>query len=90
MNVYLLIKKEMYATCIRSFGLRLELTDESDRTTVLSGPVVDQAVLHGLLRKERDHGLPLVSVNQVHPKQARGLDFNTDTNHNRSKKERNT
>jgi hypothetical protein len=68
----------------------LSFTHESDGTTTLSGLVVDQAALHGLLRGVRDLGLPLVSVIQVHPKQASGLDFNTDTNHKRSKKERNT
>jgi NADPH:quinone reductase-like Zn-dependent oxidoreductase len=38
--------------------------------TVLTGPVVDQAALHGLLRKVRDLGLPLVSVQRVKPSQA--------------------
>ena len=42
----------------------LTLTHESDGTTVLHGPVVDQAALHGLLQKVRDLGLPLVSVIQ--------------------------
>lgn len=37
--------------------------------TLLSGPVADQAALHGLLKKVRDLGMPLVSVNQVHSKQ---------------------
>ncbi len=37
---------------------------------MLSGPVVDQAALYGVLRKVRDLGLPLVSVIQVEPKQA--------------------
>lgn len=41
---------------------------------MLSGPVVDQAALYGVLRKVRDLGLPLVSVIQVEPKQADGLD----------------
>ena len=40
----------------------LSLTHESDGTTVISGPVVDQAALHGLLQKLRDIGMPLVSV----------------------------
>ena len=43
----------------------LTLTHESEGTTVLRGPVVDQAALHGLLQKVRDLGLPLVSVAQV-------------------------
>jgi hypothetical protein len=36
-----------------------------DGHTVLAGPVVDQAALHGLLHQLRDIGLPLVSVRQV-------------------------
>lgn len=40
-------------------------TLESDGTTILSGAVADQAALHGLLRKVRDLGLPLISVIQV-------------------------
>ena len=68
----------------------LSFTHESDGTTILSGPVVDQAALHGLLRKVRDLGLPLVSVMEVDPKQADGSDGNADTDHNRSKKETNT
>jgi hypothetical protein len=40
----------------------LSLTQESDGTTVLSGSVVDQAALHGLLAKVRDLGLPLIAV----------------------------
>ena len=47
----------------------LSLTNERDGTTVISGPVVDQAALHGLLQKVRDVGLPLVSVTQVDPDQ---------------------
>ena len=42
----------------------LTLTQESDGTTVLSGSVVDQAALHGLLGKVRDLGLPLIAVNR--------------------------
>ena len=43
-------------------GLRLR--NESDGTTLIAGPVADQAALHGLLQKVRDTGLPLVSVTQ--------------------------
>lgn len=42
-------------------------TDAADGTTLISGPVVDQAALHGLLQRLRDVGIPLVSLNQVSP-----------------------
>jgi hypothetical protein len=45
----------------------LSLTRDSDGTTLIHGPVTDQAALHGLLQKVRDIGLPLVSVTQVQP-----------------------
>ena len=44
-------------------GLSITLEDNGD--TLLTGPVVDQAALHGLLKKVRDLGLPLVSINRV-------------------------
>jgi hypothetical protein len=47
----------------------LSLTHTCDGTTVIHGPVVDQAALHGLLRKVRDLGLPLLSVRRVEPDQ---------------------
>jgi hypothetical protein len=40
----------------------LALRQEADGTTVLSGQIVDQAALHGLLQRVRDLGIPLVSV----------------------------
>jgi hypothetical protein len=43
----------------------MSLTREGDGTTLICGPVVDQAALHGLLQKVRDVGLPLVSVRNV-------------------------
>lgn len=45
----------------------LSLTNEDDGTTVIRGPVVDQAALHGLLHKLRDVGIPLVSLTQLPP-----------------------
>ncbi len=43
----------------------MELRTDSDGTTVLAGPVVDQAALHGVLARLRDLGLPLISVTRV-------------------------
>jgi hypothetical protein len=43
----------------------LSLTHENDGITLIAGHVVDQAALHGLLRRVRDLGLPLVSVQHV-------------------------
>jgi hypothetical protein len=45
----------------------MTLTRADDGTTLLNGPVVDQAALHGLLHQLRDIGLVLVSVTQVEP-----------------------
>jgi hypothetical protein len=42
----------------------VDLTQQSDGTTVLRGSVIDQAALHGLLGKVRDLGLPLIAVMQ--------------------------
>ena len=44
-------------------GLFLRL--DGDGTTVISGPVRDQAALHGVLQRVRDLGLPLVSVTRI-------------------------
>jgi hypothetical protein len=44
-------------------GLTITLEDNGD--TLLTGPVVDQAALHGLLKKVRDLGMTLVSVNHL-------------------------
>ena len=48
----------------------LNITQEDNGDTLLTGPVVDQAALHGLLKKVRDLGMPLVSVNCIEPGQA--------------------
>ena len=46
-------------------GLTITLEDNGD--TLVTGPVIDQAALHGLLKKVRDLGLPLLSVSPVEP-----------------------
>ena len=52
----------------------LTITLEEDGDTLLTGPVIDQAALHGLLKKVRDLGLPLVSVCPVEPGRADASD----------------
>jgi hypothetical protein len=54
----------------------LTITLESNGDTLLSGPVVDQAALHGLLKKVRDLGMRLISVNCVEPCQSDVPDVN--------------
>lgn len=51
----------------------LTITPEADGNTLIAGPVIDQAALYGLLRKVRDLGLPLISVNRVQPVQTHSL-----------------
>lgn len=43
----------------------LTVIHQDDGTTVISGPLADQAALHGLLQRVRDLGLPLISVTEV-------------------------
>jgi hypothetical protein len=49
-------------------GLTISLEDNGE--TLLTGPVVDQAALHGLLKKVRDLGMQLISVSPVKSGQA--------------------
>jgi hypothetical protein len=62
-------------------GLTITLEDNGD--TLLTGPVIDQAALHGLLKKVRDLGMPLVSVSPVESGRADAPDVN-ETHHYRS------
>jgi hypothetical protein len=73
----------------------LTITLEEDGDTLLTGPVVDQAALHGLLKRVRDLGMPLVSVSPLEPGpsttlgtgQADQSDVKNETHPYRSKKE---
>ena len=47
----------------------LTITPWEGGDTLLTGPVIDDAALHGLLKKVRDLGMPLISVNRVEPDQ---------------------
>jgi hypothetical protein len=60
------------------------ITLEDNGNTLLSGPVVDQAALHGLLKRVRDLGMPLISVSRV---DAGHADASDETYQYRSKKE---
>jgi hypothetical protein len=55
-------------------GLTITLEDNGD--TLLTGPVVDQAALHGLLKKVRDLGVPLLSVDPVKSSRGDSPDIN--------------
>jgi hypothetical protein len=62
----------------------LAVSHSGDGTTVISGHIVDQAALHGLLQRVRDLGLPLVSVRQVEddqPDQVQPTRESTPHNH---------
>jgi hypothetical protein len=60
------LKGHLEARWVKWFnGLAITLEDNGD--TLLTGPVADQAALHGSLKKVRDVGLPLLSVNFVEP-----------------------
>jgi hypothetical protein len=57
----------------------LSITLEEDGDTLLTGPVVDQAALYGVLRKVRDVGMPLVSVIRVEPDSSTSLGTDPST-----------
>ena len=51
----------------------LALTRENDGTTTLTGPLADQAALHGVLNTIRDLNLPIISVRRVYPHAERSI-----------------
>jgi len=58
----------------------LTVTAQDLGETLLTGPVVDQAALYGLLKKVRDVAMPLLSVMCVKPDQAMALDVKQEKN----------
>ena len=52
----------------------LTITPDENDTTLLTGPVIDEAALHGLLKKVRDSGLQLLLVERVESGQANAID----------------
>jgi hypothetical protein len=56
-------------------GLTIKLLENGE--TLLRGPVVDQPALHGLLKKVRDLGMPLLSVTRVAASERRASDSPT-------------
>ena len=55
----------------------LSITRCGDGTTIIHGPVADQAALHGLIQKTRDLGLPLISVTLTEPGHSQAPDAET-------------
>jgi hypothetical protein len=62
------IKGQLDRKWIDWFG-DVSITLDENGDTLLTCPVIDQAALHGLLKKVRDLGMPLLSVNRVKPDQ---------------------
>ena len=63
------IKGHLGSQWVEWFG-GLTITVEENGDTLITGLVVDQAALYGLLKKVRDIGMPLLSVNHVQANQA--------------------
>jgi hypothetical protein len=67
-------------------GLTITLEENGD--TLLTGPVVDDAALHGLLKKVHDLGMPLLSVNRVESGQADAVDIEQSGDSSSEQKDR--
>lgn len=64
----ILVKDQLTPSLLRLFD-GFTVTQTASGETLLTGPVVDQSALHGLLAKIRDLNLILISVNPVEPKE---------------------
>jgi hypothetical protein len=61
----------------------LTVGHHGDGTTIIAGPIADQAALHGLLQRVRDLGLPLVSVTRIESDRPAGPATNPDSHRSR-------
>jgi hypothetical protein len=60
----------------------LTITLEEDGNTLLNGPIVDQSALHGILKKIRNLGMPLLAVNAADPNNASRTDIDQASSDN--------
>jgi hypothetical protein len=67
-------------------GMTITLEDNGE--TLLTGAVIDQAALYGLLKKVRDLGMPLLAVNRVESSQANASDVKEQTEANHLEEEK--
>jgi hypothetical protein len=65
LKVYQIIIKGQLGSQWSAWFDGLTITPVEQGNTLLTGPVIDDAALHGLLKKVRDLGMPLISVNQI-------------------------
>ncbi len=64
MNYQIKVKGHLDISCSNRFhGMTMKLEDKDE--TLISGDVIDQAALHGLLKQFRDLGIPLISINPL-------------------------
>ena len=70
--VYRIRLRESLESAWSEWFEELELTQEAGGGTLLTGMVADQAALHGLIRKVRDLGLTLVSLQRVESQREKG------------------
>jgi len=66
----------------------LTITREASGDTLLTGPVVDQAALHGMLKRVRDLGMPLVSVARTEPAPTDAPDADAEHEHTNKETDR--
>ena len=66
-NIYQIKVKGHLADDWSDWFDNMTITLDEDGETQLTGPVIDDAALHGILKRVRDLGLPLISVNRIDP-----------------------